>query len=97
MRTKVLVQARAKMATMKETLLVTQGLSPDEAKMHAQNEIAVLSASNEDELLGQLFMDFFIEVGFNLNYSRGISVRESGSLFDKSTRYTVNCRVRSCP
>lgn len=85
-------QIRAKADLIREKLLTEQGIDSTQAKEQAQSDngrtqsIAEPTA-DDDELLGRLFADFFFEIGVNLDYSQGISVRESGSLFDKSTRY----------
>jgi len=55
-------------------------------KHHTQPE----EKSTEDELLGRLFVDFFFEVGVNLDYSLGISVLGSGATFEKARRYSAS-------
>jgi DNA polymerase sigma len=84
-------QIRAKEDLIREKLLTEQGIDATQAKEQAQldngrAQFIAEPTTDDDELLGRLFADFFFEIGVNLDYSQGISVRESGSLFDKSTR-----------
>jgi DNA polymerase sigma len=89
MRAAALDHVRAKEKLILEKLKAEQGIESGAEKKDGQEEganPAVKPRSDDDEYLGQLFVDFFSVVGLNLDYSRGISVREGGSLFPKATR-----------
>jgi DNA polymerase sigma len=84
-----LVQARTNL--IKAKLLAEQGADTTRAEEQIQsssNRVQISAEPNEDddEALGHLFVDFFREIGVNLDFTQAISVRDSGSVFEKASR-----------